>query len=646
MKLAKTHSYLWLIGITLILLLQACGTTGIKPGKDKPASEATASKALDSGQYLVAAKEYQRLVDNAKRPKREDYQLKAIAALIQAGQTSEARRQLDGVNTRGLSPNFLARKRVLLALIATQEGSPLSAIRLLDKSKRMRNLDPEVNAEIFRIKAAAEQSLGNTISAVKNLVVRERYLSDPILIDQNQLRIWESLAVLPLTELKQQEIIAREPVLAGWLKLAILYNESPGRFRKSANEWKKAHPEHTLTETVLETIGSPGPRFVGRVEKIALLLPLTSRYGKAAKAVREGFMAMANLDKGADKPKIKIYDIGEDPRDAKKFYYLAVDEGADLVVGPLGRDAVDYLADKADFDVPTLLLSHTEEGSSGISGAVFQFGLTPEQEAMQAAERAYLDGKRQIAILYPDSEWGERLRAAFSDHWHQLGGLVVVTQAYDESLKKDYAEPIKRILNINQSEKRKEDLEILLKRNIKFTPRPREDADAIFLVASAKSGRQLKPHLNYFDPYRHIEVYATSKIYNGKPNPIYDRDLDGIMFGDMPWLLVQEGSIANLREQQPSGYHYGQPARLYAMGMDSYAIIPYLNRISAESAIRFNGVTSGLSLDQFGRLQRQLLWAKFRNGVPKLLDNNFSYSGTLGFQDDASPNSIASAPRP
>ena len=222
---------------------------------------------------------------------------------------------------------------------------------------------------------------------------------------------------------------------------------------------------------------------------------------------------------------------------------------------------------------------------------------------------------------------------------------MVSAVGYDESLK-DFAEPVKRVLNIHQSEKRREDLEILLKRNLEFTPRARDDTDAIFLVANARSGRQLKPHLNYFDPYRRIDVYATSKIYNGKPDPIYDRDLDGIMFGDMPWLLVEDGSITQLRAQQPGHYLYGQLARLYAMGMDSYAIIPYLNRIGAETAIRFNGVTSGLSLDQSGRLLRQLLWAKFDDGVPKLLDSNIGYGGPLSLQNETTSNSLASAPRP
>ena len=69
--------------------------------------------------------------------------------------------------------------------------------------------------------------------------------------------------------------------------------------------------------------------------------------------------------------------------------------------------------------------------------------------------------------------------------------------------------------------------------------------------------------------------------------------------------------------------------RLYAMGIDSYAIIPHLNRLSGDTLVRFNGVTSSLSLGPAGRLHRQLVWAKFRGGQPRLLDTGIDYRDQL-----------------
>jgi outer membrane PBP1 activator LpoA protein len=97
----------------------------------------------------------------------------------------------------------------------------------------------------------------------------------------------------------------------------------------------------------------------------------------------------------------------------------------------------------------------------------------------------------------------------------------------------------------------------------------------------------------------------------------------------MPWMLVSDGKIQQLRDalQRNWPYAHTQLDRLFALGVDSYAIVPYLNWISSEIAVRFNGVTSGLSLGRDGRLHRQLVWAKFSKGVPELLDTFIRYGG-------------------
>jgi len=53
-----------------------------------------------------------------------------------------------------------------------------------------------------------------------------------------------------------------------------------------------------------------------------------------------------------------------------------------------------------------------------------------------------------------------------------------------------------------------------------------------------------------------------------------------------------------------------------------------------EPGARFSGVTSGLSLDRSGRLQRQLLWARFSRGVPKLMDTFLKLKGQFEIEND------------
>lgn len=614
------------------LLLAGCETTPKTTVEEKPASAESAARATSSGEFVRAAQEYERLAESANAPMRQHYQLQAVGLYLKAGQTNEARKKLGLVNVNSLDPSFRARKRVLEGQLAASEGDYARAVILLNAARRVPNLSPEVMADIHWVRAQAHMALDKPINAAWDLMQRERYLVDKNAIDENQLQLWKVITSLPRAELRTKQQLTNDKVLAGWLELALISIENSGRsLTLAAEQWRARNPTHPVTPKMFVTISSRQPSFLGRVDRIALLLPLTSRHGRAAQAVRDGFMAMDRANQDPDKPRVQIYDIGDDPVAAKDYYRQAVRDGAQLIVGPLGVDAVDQLVRRTDMSVPTLLLSHTQNDVD--SPNVYQFGLPPEQEARQAAERAYLDGHRQAAVLYPESDWGKRMQTAFLDHWQRLGGVLIASQSYDLKAG-DYSQPIRDLLNITQSIERKQRLQNLIKRKLEFEPRARADIDFIFLAADAQRGRLIKPQLNYHQA-SHIPVYATSHIYVGRVDSAKDTDLNGVIFGDMPWMLLDNARMQSLREklQQNWPYAYSPYDRLFALGVDSYAVIPHLGRIDSAESVRFNGVTSGLSVDRHGRLHRQLIWARFRRGVPRILDTFVKYKEHLNISD-------------
>lgn len=630
------NTFLWVGFIMVSLFLAGCGTTGRTTSSDgiTDLSVDSAQTATSNGEHTLAARIYDELADDADRPEKQNLQLLAIDSLVKAGQYNVARQQLRNININRLDKSFKVRKLILLAQIASYDGSHKKAIRLLNKAVRVRNLSPALYADVYKAMADTELSLDNPIGAAKNLVLREKYIVKADKIDENQLKIWEILNEISYTELKEHLNLTRNHTLVGWIDLAIEYIGHRTRFNSTVANWVKTHPLHTATPSTLKTLSTPRARFVGRVGQVAVLLPLSSnRYSLAAQAVKEGIRMMNDNNQRLDKPAVKFYDIGNEPDDVSKFYQLAVDQGAQLIIGPLGREAVDIIAKYENATVPTILLGHTDLNTDDATAPMFQFGLTPEQEAVQAAERAYLDGHRQAAVLYAETDWGNRMNNAFVEQWEKLGGTVVTQEPYDIK-QHDYSDPVKRLLNIDKSLVRKRNLQAITGLNVKFEPRRRQDIDFIFLAADARHGRLIKPQLNYRRASR-LPVYATSRIFTGKRNTIKDADLNGVRFGDMPWMLVQKGDIYQLRLLQGKwSYAYSQLDRLFALGMDSYAIIPRLNHISDEGGTRFGGVTSGLSLDQFGRFHRQLVWAKFRRGEPRLLDKVYQYSGQLKPQDE------------
>jgi hypothetical protein len=154
----------------------------------------------------------------------------------------------------------------------------------------------------------------------------------------------------------------------------------------------------------------------------------------------------------------------------------------------------------------------------------------------------------------------------------------------------------------------------------------------------------IKPQLNFYHAAR-VPVYSTSHIFTGTGDARLDTDLDGVVFGDMPWMLVGDGKIQELRQtlQRDWQYAHSDLDRLYALGVDSYAILPHFSRISMEAGARFNGVTSGLSLDRNGRLQRQLLWARFNRGVPQLVDTFLKHKSQFNIEND---DGLSDKPKP
>lgn len=610
-----------------VLALASCTTTGPVTSATRRLAQdrqtQTAEQYEKAGEYALAAKQYLDQARAAKTPHREHYQLKAIDMLLRAGNTVYARGLLNAVYLGGLDISYSVRHSLLAAHIALNDHRPGRAILLVAPLLRITNLNPELIAGIHWVHAQASLALYNNISAVKSLILRERYIVEARKIEDNQQDLWTILESSPPNLLRSELDMTADPVLRGWIELALLnidHGSNPYGLATGIEQWRLGYPGHPASTNLLFALAPSSNTLTTTTPRtIVLLLPLTSRFEKAARAFQDGFMSMHNANTAPTRPDVTVYDIGEDPNLINHFYKIAVRDGARFIVGPLGRIAAEKLASEQSFAIPTLLLSHLSDRTR-LPRSVFQFGLGPEDEARQVAERAYLDGHRQTVILYPDSPWGERTQQAFVDHWLTLGGIVLESQSYPP-LETDHSQVIKNLFNLNDSELRKLRLTTAVKTKLEFSSRRRQDIDFIFLAANPAQGRLLKPLINFHRGYR-LPVYATSHVFGGQPNPVNDTDLDGVIIGDMPWMLVHEGRIRAMRDnlQQDWPNTHTRLDRLYAFGMDSYGVINHLARLSSSPLARYNGVTSGLSMDQRGRIHRQLVWAKFTGGVPKLLD--------------------------
>ena len=79
------------------------------------------------------------------------------------------------------------------------------------------------------------------------------------------------------------------------------------------------------------------------------------------------------------------------------MYDRAVGDGAELIIGPLSKDNVTSLQLRSQLPVTTLALNYLDDAQPNDN--LFQFGLSLDVEAMQTAERAWLEGHRAALVV-------------------------------------------------------------------------------------------------------------------------------------------------------------------------------------------------------------------------------------------------------
>ncbi len=628
----------------LVLLLAGCGGVPPHVEPEVPPEVQRTELLLAEGRYLEAAESYARLSSAAESPLREHYGLRAAEALLDGGDTARARAIIDSLAVEKLTGEDRPRRLILLAQTALYEGQPLASLEL--NPGTVETLPPGLARRSHWVRALALEQLGRFRDAAGARVRLEPYLDLATERDENRRSTWNALSRASPGELSQP---AGEPILEGWVDLARIARRAmadPPTLERQLAEWSQRYPAHPAQGTILSELISASVTGAKAPSHVALLLPFDGQFANASSAVRDGFLAAWFDDIGNPaRPTISIWNTSD--RDVWTTYLAAVEDGADFVVGPLEKLGVDVLAKAAPLPVDTLALNRVEEASSeGLdpakpvgpsdqmsnlaepgqpavtysagpppTGALYQMALSPEGEAQRVAERAWFDGHTSAAVLSPEGDWGERVTGAFVTAFANLGGLVATQRSYPNR-PTDMSASVEALLAVDQSTERAQSLQRLLGRELNHVPRRREDVGFVFLAAFPSQARQLRPQLK-FHHASDVPVYATSHIYPGFSDPTANIDLDGVIFGDMPWVLFDAGAHGRLKPQlqRIRGDAALKFGRLYAFGVDAYSILPRLGRLRAQSQTEYAGETGWLSVDGQAIIKRRLTWAQFIDGL-------------------------------
>ncbi|ELE9014606.1 penicillin-binding protein activator [Enterobacter cloacae] len=334
----------------------------------------------------------------------------------------------------------------------------------------------------------------------------------------------------------------------------------------------------------------------------------------AQPATQPQAVATTSANPGAE---LKIYDTSSQPLD--QVLAQVQQDGASIVVGPLLKNNVEELM-KSNTALNVLALNQPEQVQNRAN--ICYFALSPEDEARDAARHIHEQGKQSPLLLIPRSTLGDRVANAFAEEWQKLGGGIVLQQKFGSvsELRAGVNGGAGIALNgspVSASLPQQQSVTI----GGLTIPAPPTDAqiggsgkvDAAYIVATPQEIAFIKPMIAMRNGSQSgATLYASSRSAQGTAGPDFRLEMDGLQYSEIPMLA---GSNPALMQQALSTVRNDYSlARLYAMGVDAWALANHFTQMRQVPGFELNGNTGDLTATQDCVINRKLSWLKYQQG--------------------------------
>ncbi|HFF2852414.1 TPA: penicillin-binding protein activator [Enterobacter hormaechei] len=325
-------------------------------------------------------------------------------------------------------------------------------------------------------------------------------------------------------------------------------------------------------------------------------------------------VATTSANPGAE---LKIYDTSAQSLD--QVLAQVQQDGASIVVGPLLKNNVEALM-KSNTTLNVLALNQPEQVQNRAN--ICYFALSPEDEARDAARHIHEQGKQAPLLLIPRSTLGDRVANAFAQEWQTLGGGVVLQQKFGSASELRAGVNGGAGIALNGSP-----VSASLPQQQSVTiggltiPAPPTDAqisgggkvDSAYIVATPEEIAFIKPMIAMRNGSQSgATLYASSRSAQGTAGPDFRLEMEGLQYSEIPMLA---GSNPQLMQQALGAVRNDYSlARLYAMGVDAWALANHFTQMRQVPGFELNGNTGDLTADQDCVINRKLSWLKYQQG--------------------------------
>jgi ABC-type branched-subunit amino acid transport system substrate-binding protein len=163
--------------------------------------------------------------------------------------------------------------------------------------------------------------------------------------------------------------------------------------------------------------------------KVGLILPLSAsgNAGVAALSMKNAAeMALAEFQN--PNLQLLIKDDAGNPQGAQAGTQQALDEGAEIILGPLFALSVPATAQLTRTRGVSVIAFSTDSSVAG--RGVYLLSFLPESDVNRIIDYAASTGKRSFAALLPDNAYGNVVEAAFKQAVGRKGGRIVAFEKY------------------------------------------------------------------------------------------------------------------------------------------------------------------------------------------------------------------------
>ena len=175
---------------TILVLLTGC-VDNTRPN-DGPPPDQAALELLAQNKFQEAAAAYLELADVFKAPLKQDYQLRAADALIDAQDFVNATQIAESLSHKGLTKRHNTFRRIVLGRIALAQNDPTQALELLTGRDTIVS-DPELLMRYHTLRAEALEQTEQFVAAAAERTTLDGYL-DSTAQETNRRRIWSDLS--------------------------------------------------------------------------------------------------------------------------------------------------------------------------------------------------------------------------------------------------------------------------------------------------------------------------------------------------------------------------------------------------------------------------------------------------------------------